>query len=126
MQEKTEKKRLAILRILHEDDRAHRSRQISEQMAALGHEVSERTIRFYLKSMDRAGLTENLGKKGRRITEKGQKELTSARVYEKVGYLAAKIDQLTYRMNFNLRERQGTVVINLTIMKRKSWYGALR
>ncbi len=66
MQEKTEKKRLAILRILHEDDRPHRSRQISEQMAALGHEVSERTVRFYLKNMDRAGLTENLGKRGRR------------------------------------------------------------
>jgi repressor of nif and glnA expression len=119
MQEKTEKKRLAILRILHEDDRPHRSRQITEQMTAQGHEVSERTVRFYLKNMDRAGLTENLGKKGRRITEKGQKELTSARVYEKVGYLAAKIDQLTYRMNFNLRERQGTVVVNLTIMEKE-------
>ena len=74
MQEKTERKRLAILRVLHEDDRPHSSREITEHLTAMGHEISERTVRFYLKDMDKAGLTENLGKKGRRITEKGLRE----------------------------------------------------
>jgi repressor of nif and glnA expression len=119
MQEKTEKKRLAILRVLHEDDRPHSSRQITEQLNAMGNEVSERTVRFYLKAMDKAGLTENLGKRGRRITEKGLRELTNARIYEKVGYLASKIDQLTYSMSFDINGPAGTVVVNLTVMEKE-------
>lgn len=117
MTEKTEKKKLAILKILQEAGRPLSSSRITEQLNAMGHEVSARTVRLYFQAMDSDGLTENLGKRGRRITDLGRQELTSAAVIEKVGYLAAKIDQLTYRMNFNLSKKAGTVIINLSILK---------
>ncbi len=118
MGEKAEEKRLAILRVLHEEDRPLSSSRIKEQLSAMGHEVSERTVRFHLKALDQKKLTENLGKKGRRITERGHRELSSARIFEKVGYLAAKIDLMTYRMDFNLETQTGSVVMNVTLLER--------
>ena len=116
MSEKTEKKRLAILRVLHEGGKPEGSSKIAERLLAAGHEISERTVRFYLKEMDREGLTENLGRKGRLITQRGLQELGSARIIEKIGFLAAKIDQMTYRMSFNLSARSGTVVVNISVV----------
>ncbi|NQU08228.1 MAG: DUF128 domain-containing protein, partial [Candidatus Abyssubacteria bacterium] len=116
MSEKTEKKRLAILRVLHEGGKPMGSSKIAERLLAAGHEISERTVRFYLKEMDREDLTENLGRKGRLITQRGLQELGSARIIEKIGFLAAKIDQMTYRMSFNLSTRSGTVVVNVSVV----------
>jgi len=87
MSEKTEKKRLAILRVLHEAGGALGSSKITERLLAAGHEISERTVRFYLKEMDREGMTDNLGRKGRLITRRGLQELGSARIIEKIGFL---------------------------------------
>jgi repressor of nif and glnA expression len=116
MSEKTEKKELAILRLLQKADGPLASSRVMENLQAMGHEVSERTVRHYFLELDRRGLTKNLGKKGRVITELGLKELGSARVYDKVGLLAAKIDQLTYRMSFDLYKKSGTVIINVSLV----------
>ena len=116
MIDKMEKKRLAILRILQASEEPLPSSKITEELLERGYEISERTARFYLKAMDEEGLTKNLGKKGRRITQRGLEELSAARVIEKVGFLSAKIDQMTYRMNFDLSARQGTVVVNMSVM----------
>ena len=118
MGEKTEKKRLAILRVLQEADRPLGSSRITEQLVAAHHEISERTVRFYLNGMDKENLTENLGRRGRRITSRGLEELASARVIEKVGFLAAKIDQMTYRMSFDLASKGGTVVVNVSLVEK--------
>lgn len=118
MREKIEKTRLAVLRILQDANRPLGSSRIAERLAAMGLEVSERTVRFYLLLLDREGLTRNLGKRGRQITEAGKQELSKARVIEKVGLLASKIDQLTYQMNFNLSRRAGTIVLNLCVVPR--------
>lgn len=115
--EKTEKKRLAILRVLHDAGTPQSSHQITEQMVSMGHEVSERTVRFHLQSLDKRGLTENLGRRGRLITGRGRKELSRARIFDKIGYLAAKIDQLTYQMDFNLATRTGKVVVNVSLLE---------
>jgi len=90
MSDKVEKKRLAILKILHEDSRPHGSQELASRLIAAGHELSQRTVRFHLQALDADGLTENLGKQGRRITELGARELSSARAFEKVGYLARR------------------------------------
>jgi repressor of nif and glnA expression len=116
MSEKTEKKELAILRLLQKADRPLASSQLMENLQAMGHDVSERTVRHYFQELDRRGLTSNLGRKGRVITELGLKELGSARVYDKVGLLAAKIDQLTYQMSFDLYKKSGTVIINVSLV----------
>ena len=118
MEYKNEKKQLAILQILREAEKAIGSSVITEQLSTMGLEVSERTVRYYLLDMDKEGLTQNLGKKGRIITEQGLKELDSVHIIEKVGFLAAKIDRMTYQMSFDLAKKSGTVVINVSIMKR--------
>jgi hypothetical protein len=82
----------------------------------MGYDSSERTVRFHLLGMDKEGLTRNFGKRGRLITDKGRDELNNARVIEKVGYLAAKIDQMTYQMDFDLNSRSGMVVVNVSMI----------
>jgi hypothetical protein len=94
------------------------SLKLTERLSAAGHEISERTVRFYLKEMDAEGLTDNLGRRGRSITQQGLQELGSARIIEKVGFLAAKIDEMTYRMNFDLHGRTGTVVVNVSVVEK--------
>jgi repressor of nif and glnA expression len=95
MNEKTEKKELAILRLLGKADGPLTSSRLIGNLQAMGYEVSERTIRHYFKELDSRGLTDNFGKRGRAITEKGLHEIRDARVFDKVGFLSAKIDQLT-------------------------------
>jgi repressor of nif and glnA expression len=118
MSEKMEKTRLAVLRFLQAADSPQTSPAVAEHLAASGHPVSERTIRLYLKGLDDAGLTRNHGKRGRTITERGAAELASARAFEKVGYLGARIDRMMYQMSFDLTRRTGTVVINTSIIER--------
>ncbi|MEA1934596.1 MAG: NrpR regulatory domain-containing protein [Thermodesulfobacteriota bacterium] len=116
MSEKTEKKQLAILRLLQNAEGPLTGSRLMENLRAMGLEISERTVRYYLLEMDQQGLTKNFGKKGRVITELGHKELGSARVFDKVGFLAAKIDQLTYRMTFDLYKKSGTVIVNVSLI----------
>ncbi len=117
MAEKTKKKELAILGILKKSDKPLSSAKITEELNALGREISERTVRFYLKRMDEDGLTKNIGKKGRLITEAGLNEFDDSRIIERVDFLSAKIDQMTYRMNFDLTTKSGTVVVNISIVE---------
>ncbi len=125
MGEKREKKRLAILGILRDANGPLGSAKITERLRAGHYEISERTVRLYLKAMDEEGLTENLGRRGRRITPQGLEELGHARIIERVGYLAAKIDQMTYQMDFDLVSRSGTVVTNLSIVDRDDFRAAV-
>ncbi len=117
MREKIEKKRLAILRILNESDKPVPSSEITEEFARMGIEISERTIRNHLNELDHLGMTEYVKKHGRIITEKGTSELEKARVFEKVGFITAKIDLLTYKMNFDLSRKKGTLVVNISLVK---------
>lgn len=119
MSDKTVKKELTILRILQKAEAPLSSSKILESLQAMGQESSERTIRHYFKILDDKGLTANLGKKGRIITPLGHKELSKARIFDKVGFLQTKIDQLTFRMNFDLSSRSGTVILNITLISRE-------
>jgi len=118
MKERVEKKRLAILRVLRNAGKPIASKTITDELFTMGYDISPRTIRFHLKSMDDAGLTEYSEKHGRFITEKGIRELEASRVYEKVGFLNAKIDQMAWRMNFNTSTQQGTVIINISYIRK--------
>lgn len=116
LSEKSERKRLGILRILRDANGSIGSSRIAEILLAAGHEISERTVRFYLHEMDGEELTRNRGRRGHTITRRGLEELANARIIEKVGFLAAKIDQMTYQMKFDLSSSRGTVVLNVSIV----------
>jgi HTH-type transcriptional regulator, global nitrogen regulator NrpRI len=117
MVEKKKKKELLILGVLKNASVPLTSSKISAELLLLGHEVSERTVRLYLQGMEAAGLVRSNGKRGQQITEHGLNELDSSHIYERVGFLSAKIDQMTYRMNFDLNTTSGTVVINMTVVE---------
>lgn len=116
MSEKTEKRQLIILNILQKANRPLGSSKIMENLEGFGLDINERTVRHYLLEMDKKGLTDNLGRRGRTITELGIEELNAARIFDKVGFLAAKIDQLTYRMTFDLSKKSGTVITNISFL----------
>jgi repressor of nif and glnA expression len=116
--DKIEKKRLAILSILKEAKAPLGSQKITELMNHMRYDIRERTVRFHLNAMDAAGLTECVGRQGRRITPAGLLELSHARAYEKVGFLAARIDELSFLMNFDLEKKEGTVVVNISLVPR--------
>ncbi len=115
--DKREKKRLAILDVLSASERALGSSRITDILTAQGTEISERTVRLYLQELDGLGLTENLGRRGRRITESGMREANDARVLERIGFLSGKIDTMAYRMDFDPESCTGSVVINLSLVK---------
>lgn len=110
------KKALSILKVIKLSGKPLTSFAIRERLKDIGYEMSERTIRAYLLELDKAGLTQNLGRKGRIITPLGERELSSASVIEKVGFLSAKIDNFTYLMDFDPNNRSGSVVINISIV----------
>ncbi len=119
MVDKIEKKRLAILKILKDSNKPIASAIITEQLSKIGYDISDRTVRFHLLSMDKEGLTKYIGKHGREITIKGIQELSKARIYDKVGYLSAKIDQMSYQMDFDLSKKTGKVIVNVSFIKMK-------
>ncbi len=119
MREKIEKKRLAILRILSESDHPVSSTKLTEAFSRMGIEMSERTVRLHLIELDRQGLTAYVKKHGRVITEKGTAELEKSRVFEKVGFITAKIDLLTYKMNYDPDKKAGTVVVNISLIEER-------
>ncbi len=117
MSEKIKKKQLAILSVLKVAEKPLSSKRITEELTALGQDISQRTVRLYLQKMDAEGLTQSVGKRGRKITELGLTEVDSSRIIDRVGFLSAKIDQITYRMNFDLMAQSGTVVVNITLVE---------
>jgi HTH-type transcriptional regulator, global nitrogen regulator NrpRI len=117
MIERRKRKELLILDVLKNSEVPLTSGKIAEELSVLGHEMNERTVRLYLQGMDRAGLTSSNGKKGHGITEIGLSEVDSSKIFEKVGFLSAKIDRMTYQMNFDLNTTSGAVVINVTLVE---------
>jgi len=111
---RTRRKTVGILRVLHEAGRPLGATRIARELRPSGIDLSHRTVRHYLGIMDRSGLTRSCGKRGREITPAGEEELRSALVMDKVGFVAARVDSLTYRMTFSLPKRRGKVILNVS------------
>jgi repressor of nif and glnA expression len=119
MNDQIERKRLAILSLLKEARTPVSSDVIADRLSNLGFEMSERTVRFYLKQLDEEGFTEYLAKQGRKLTPRGTVELEQARIHERLGFLSAQIDRLTYLMDFDLKKAQGNLVANISLIETK-------
>jgi len=115
MQKKIDK-RIAILNVLKDQPQPVSSARITELLSLGSLVFSERTVRFYLRQLDAEGLTVPHGRKGRVITEAGLSELGSSTIRQLPGTLSAKIDQMIYRMTFDLPTRRGTVVVNTSLV----------
>ncbi len=114
--DKKQKTKNMILSVLCGHPDPISSGKITERLHAAGVTLSERAVRLHLAETDDEGLTENHPRKGRTITPLGVEELRVSQAIQRVGYLSAKIDQMTYRMGFDLQRRSGTVVVNTSIV----------
>jgi HTH-type transcriptional regulator, global nitrogen regulator NrpRI len=114
----SQRRLVSILQVLHGEEKPLGGSRIAQKLREVGLELSQRTVRYYLEKMDRQGLTQNLGKKGRKITARGKDEVRSAFVFDKVGFIAAKIDALTYQMSFSLRKSTGNIILNFSVLDR--------
>jgi HTH-type transcriptional regulator, global nitrogen regulator NrpRI len=111
------RKIVAILKVLHERGAPAGSSAISEQLLQWGIDLGERMIRNYLDMTDQAGMTKNLGRRGRTITDLGRKELEIGIVIDNVGFVAARVDEMTYRMKFDLDAWSGSVITNTSFIR---------
>ena len=116
MSERVERKRLQMMKILRESGAPLSSQRIQEQLVSRGMDISERTVRFHLQALDTLGFTGYKEKKGRFLTPGGLMELAKAHVYDRVGFLSSKIDDMTFKMSFNPESARGTVLVNLSLV----------
>jgi repressor of nif and glnA expression len=115
MKHKSDKK-IAILNVLKEQAKPVSSIRISEMLVSSGLSISERSVRLYLGELEKEGYVVSHGRRGRTLSEKGQAELHSSQIIHRPGYLSAKIDQMIYKMNFDLPMCSGKVVVNISIV----------
>lgn len=121
-----QRKIVSILNILYNAGKPLGGTRIAHKLREVGYDLSQRTARFYLKKMDNDGLTQNLGKSGRKITPKGEQEIKNAFVFDKVGFVAAKIDTLTYQMDFSLRKLKGKIILNVSTLSKNDIHKAIQ
>ncbi len=112
--------KVSILKALQDAEEPIGASRIAEKLYSMGLSVRPRTVRFYLLQLDNEGLTHRVSRRrGRTLTEKGKEELAHANVLDKIGFIAAKVDTLGYRMNFNLRKGEGTIIANVGVINKR-------
>ena len=116
MVDRVERKRLLMMKILRESGLPLSSQKIQEQLVARGMDISERTVRFHLQTLDNQGFTGYKEKKGRYLTAKGMMELSKAHVFDRVGFLSSRIDDMVYQMDFDPATAKGSVLVNLSLV----------
>jgi repressor of nif and glnA expression len=108
-----------ILRVLDKHEDVVGSIELSRELLNHGIELSERTVRHYLKLLDNMGLTKVQGKRGRTITDKGKGEVNKAFVSERINFIISKIDSLSYLTDFNIDSLKGNIILNISFFPDK-------
>jgi len=126
MQTDTERKVLAILRVLEEARSPLGARVIARRLKEFGISLTERAVRYHLQLMDERGFTRCVGRRqGREITERGLEELKEARVGDKVGFAISRIEILAFKTTFDPRRRRGVIPINVSLFPKEIFSEAL-
>ncbi len=115
-----------ILRVLDRQQNVMGSTELARELLPQGIELSERTVRHYLKLLDDKGFTLVRGKRGRTITEKGRLELNSSFVSERVNFVISRIDSLSYLTDFNIDSMKGNVILNISFFPEKKLRDVLK
>ncbi|MFA4967402.1 MAG: NrpR regulatory domain-containing protein [Candidatus Margulisiibacteriota bacterium] len=126
MTDEIERRINAILKIVSETSGPIGSAEIAEKLKDQGIEMSERTVRYHLKMMNERGLVKIFWKEGRVITSKGIEELRNAFVSDKLGFMNARIETMAYKMDFDLYEKKGNVILNVSYIGKKDFKKAIK
>ncbi len=113
-----QRKIIAILTIIRESYTPIGAGSIAGMMNLQGYDIGEKAVHYYLQILDKLGFTKRIGYSGRIITERGMDEINNALVGDRVGFIITKIEGCMLDTTFDLKTRQGYVIINmLTIDK---------
>ncbi|MDP6491548.1 MAG: NrpR regulatory domain-containing protein [Kiritimatiellia bacterium] len=127
MHEKLDRTDAAILKVLSEHDGPVGASRIARDLLKMGVEISPRTIRFRLGRLDDAGLTVCVSRRaGRRLLPAGREELSRVHVMEKLGFVAARVGVLAYRMSFDPQHSKGSIIANVATLRKQDLTRALQ
>lgn len=121
----TEKKVIAILKVLSESSEPLGSISIARELERYGVFLSERAVRYHMRITDERGYTQPMGHDGRMITPAGLEELRLALAPDQVGFIQERLELLAFRTTFNPSARQGLVAINTSIFDGDKFKAAL-
>ena len=121
----TERKTVAILKVLSESSEPLGSIAISRELERHGVFLSERAVRYHLRMTDERGYTEPMGRDGRIITTEGLEELRLALAPEQVGFIIEKLQLLAFHTTFDPVRKTGLVPINTSIFAAREFSDAL-
>jgi repressor of nif and glnA expression len=118
-EEKVQRLVFEILGVLKEKEREGPvgARTIARELDKRGFKIGERGVRYHLKILDERGFTEKSGPlAGRILTEKGGEETRRALVGKRVGFVVGKIEELVYKMTYDIKTGKGTVIVNVSLL----------
>lgn len=90
--------------------------EILEKGGSPARGLSERSIRLHLAELEEQGLILSQGRKGKILTDRGREELAASRLMNRVGNMAARIDALTWALDFDLEQRRGKILTNYSLV----------
>lgn len=121
----TERKIIAILKVLNESSEPLGSITIARELERHGIFLSERAVRYHLRITDERGHTQPFGRDGRMLTAQGLEELKIALAPEHVGFVLEKLETLAFQTTFNPRTRTGLVPINTSLIAKDKFKDSL-
>lgn len=121
----TEKKILAILKVLNEAGEPLGSITIARELRRYGLNLSERAVRYHLRIMDERGYTQPGGRDGRSITPLGIEELQIALAPDQVGFILERLELMAFQTTFDPVKRTGLLPINTSIFTQERFKKAL-
>ncbi len=114
-----EQKVIAILRVLSESSSPLGSLAIARQLEDHGVLLSERTVRYHLKTTDERGFTVPMGRDGRMITPEGLEELRFALAPDQVSFMRHRLELLAFLTTFDPAKRTGQVPVNASFLDKE-------
>jgi len=124
-EEKRQNRLRVCLNILSQSEKPMGATRLAVEFGNFGIDISDRSVRLLLEELDRQGLTENLGRRGRRLTTRGF-EVASEHVSASLrGFVNVKADTLASQMSFSISRRRGTIIINISFIPRKFMHTAV-
>lgn len=114
-----QRKLVEILKVIQESPMPVGARLIAYRMNERGYDIGERAVRYHLRVLDAQGLTKRMGYNGRIITGRGRDEMHNALVGDRVGFIISRIERLMCDTTFDPGTKQGTVIINMSIIDKK-------
>lgn len=115
----SERKILAILRVLSESSEPLGSITIARGLERYGVFLSERAVRNHLRISDERGFTRSLGRGGRMLTPKGLEELKLALAPYQIGLILEKLELLAFHTTFDPRKKSGQLPINTSLVDKE-------